>query len=1344
MIRRSLLLLLALVILAVAFTAGYSLLPVRKPEDLLADARTLIGRGQAIEAVKLLDHAEATPVIARTADLRREVWRLRLQAHRALDVSARALTDIENLIADGDASLGLQMDRIYYLAKLGLGEDARTAGLEFVKANPTIGRGRELTGEACKVAYSAQLREAAARLRSEIGFEDEREAVAAMLEMLYRPEGDPSVAAAKDRLAKLYSRESRLAQAWPTLHDQLAVLRSRIQEAGQLFESALEIAGKDEKQRTGLFAAAFQGVAYSLQQAGRIDDLEAQCEIYLGMFSHRWRTDAAVVAAAARYRDGLYESAVEIAERVAPMKTFAADLAAQKFTPGIRSLLLTRILSLYQLKSADDLVAVAATLGPLTEKYRQLMALPNLAWGLVFTLRDVRDNRTGALSWYSDLLMLEPAPQDDEDPLDLLMPLRLKSAAADGQPPADQLAAVDKWIAARPSNPMPMATRARMQLEFGQDAAAMATASGILQERPTDEDALRTLADAADRAYKASQQDGVSLLMQCLQRNTDRPDSPPNPVCYLLCGEAAMKQQHAWIALTCARLAADRFPWSVWPFLLEAKAQRMSGRHDEAIETLDRILARHPDCVDAVQMAFEIRVEHDRPTRKVLSLAIPSIPESLQVLTEALRCAVEDGSPSAAPLAQRAALAPNADANTLGLVAVAYAKQRSAAEGWAALDKALAAPRANDPASADSLLSATLACIEAEMSLRKDEELAQIAAKRMTSLRFSGPEAGEKITRTARTLADAELPATASRLLASALAMDDAIEVRSGATHELAGRLALQLGRVAAARESLTAAVSFEDGTSSAERLARIEWIHGTPGRAIAALAAAPKLTDPALALLLGSTEAARLTKERIAADPEDLLAAFAFALVSAPNTDRMAIEVRQCSLDAQRSALLACTQLEDELLEKTAVEAASAAHSQMPRSLLAALVHARALHRTGDGQGAANVHAALYEEGRRASLLWTEVARASLRGGYEPPRAILAELREMVVKQPGALRPEVLAMLACRAAADADRLGQSDVALGIYADAWRFQPKLTGATVADAEKLRAAGRSVAAVELLHKLRIDAKDNERDAAAKALYRTALEATASMQPASVAALRTLAAADLIAGTAPGEAFAFLLADPIAFASIPAEPALVLANAAMQAACTGKAAWPQAESAVLAVRQRLGAAGALEFVERSLAQFPSIPALWIRRADLRIELGHANNGIADARRMLLLAQDVDATIEFLTLAASTRRSTKADRDLFLALPPQAQMTPAGMLAAGLLALRAGRPEDAERLLAAASTLGPRAIYARALANLMRGTPEARAQARSMFESLRSDYPSNSLARNAGSFAVQLSPN
>ena len=236
------------------------------------------------------------------------------------------------------------------------------------------------------------------------------------------------------------------------------------------------------------------------------------------------------------------------------------------------------------------------------------------------------------------------------------------------------------------------------------------------------------------------------------------------------------------------------------------------------------------------------------------------------------------------------------------------------------LDKALAAPRANDPASADSLLSATLACIEAEMSLRKDEELAQIAAKRMTSLRFSGPEAGEKITRTARTLADAELPATASRLLASALAMDDAIEVRSGATHELAGRLALQLGRVAAARESLTAAVSFEDGISSAERLARIEWIHGTPGRAIAALAAAPKLTDPALALLLGSTEAARLTKERIAADPEDLLAAFAFALVSAPNTDRMAIEVRQCSLDAQRSALLACTQLEDELLEKTAV----------------------------------------------------------------------------------------------------------------------------------------------------------------------------------------------------------------------------------------------------------------------------------------------------------------------------------------------------------------------------------------------------------------------------------------
>ena len=1344
MIRRSLLLLLALVILAVAFTAGYSLLPVRKPEDLLSDARALLGRGQALEAVKLLDHSASSPAIARSADLRRDVWRLRLQAHRALEVPARALEDIENLLQDGDPSLGLQMDRIYYLAKMGRGEDARTAGLEFVKLNPNVGRGRELAGEACKVAYSAQLREAAARLRSEIGFEDEREAVAAMLEMLYRPEGDPSVAAAKDRLSSFYARESRLAQAWPALHDQLALLRSRIQEAGQLFEGALEIAGKDEKQRTGLFAAAFQGVAYSLQQAGRIDDLEAQCEIYLGMFSHRWRTDAAVVAAAARYRDGLYESAVEIAERLAPMKSFGADLAAQKFTPGIRSLLLTRILSLYQLGRADDLGALAAVLGPLAEKNRPLMALPNLAWGLVYTLRDMRDHRTGALAWMTDLLMLEPAPQDDEDPLDLLMPLRLKSAAADGQAPLEQLAAVDKWIAARPSNPMPLATRARMQLEFGQDAAAMATASAILQERPTDEDALRTLADAADRAYKASQQDGVSLLKQCLQRNTDRPDSPPTPICYLLCGEAALKQQHAWIALTCARLAADRFPWSVWPFLLEAKAQRMSGRHDEAIETVDRLLARHPDCVEAVQLAFSLRIEHGRPTREVLSLAIPSIPESMQVLTEALRCAVEDGSPSAAPLAQRAASLPNADADTLGLVAVAYAKQRSAAEGWAALDKALVAPKANDPSSADALLSATLACIEAEKLSRKDEELADIVAKRMTNMRFSGPEAGEKIANSARTLADAKLPATASRLLAAALAMDDAIEVRSGATHELAGRLALQLGRLAAARESLTAAVSFVDGTESAERLARIEWIHGTPGRAIAALAAATKLTDPALALLLGSAEALRLTKERIAADPEDLLAAVPFALISAPSTDVLANELRQGSVQAQRNALLACTQLEDELLEKTAVEAASTAHSQMPRSLLAALVHARALHRTGDGASAANVHAALYDEGRRTSLLWTEVARCTLRGGYEPPRAILAELRVMVAKQPGALRLEVLAMLACRAAADAERLGQPDVALGIYADAWRFQPTLTGATVADAERLRAAGRSTAAVELLHKLRIDAKENDRDTIAKALYRTAIEATPSMQPAAVAALRTAAAADLLAGTGAGEAFAFLLSDKTAFASIPVEPALALSAAAMQAACTGKAAWPHAESAILAVRQRLGAAGALEFVERNVAGYPSIPALWIRRADLRIELGHANNGIADARRMLILAQDVDATLEFLTLAASTRRSTNADRDLFLALPPQSHQTPAGMLAAGMLALRAGRPDDAERLLAAASTLGPRALYARALANLMRGTPEAKATARTMFESLQRDYPSNSLARNAGSFAVQLSPN
>ncbi len=1344
MFRRSLIIVLALALLTLAFTAGYALLPLRKPTDLLDDATAKLARGEAVAAVALLDRSESSPAFARDPELRRKLWTLRLQAHRKLDVAARALADIDNLMADGQDSPGLRMERIYYLAKLGKGEEARAAGLEFTKQNPTVARGLELTGEACKVAYSEPLRNAAAKVRADLGYEDEREGVSALLELLYRPDGDPAVPAAKQRLEALYGKENRLAQAWPAFHDQIAALRGRIQEATQLFQSALELAGQDKTKRSGLFAAAFQGVAYSLQQSGRADDLDAQCEIYLSSFNHQYRTEAAAVAAAARYRDGMFESAVEITNRFAPMATFAADFGAGKFTPHVRSLLLTHCVSLYRLGRLEDLVTLAQTLTPLAANAPSLQGIANLAWGFNHTLRKVQQYRTDSFAWPSDLMMRDAPPQDGPDLLDVVMPLRIESAATDGKPVTELVETIDKWATARPANPLPLMLRARTQLRFGQDAAAMATATSILQARPTDEEALRVLAEAADLAYKASQQDGNSLLMQCLQRNTDRPDSPPHPVCYLLCGESALRQQHPWIALTCARLAADRFPWSEWPFLLEARAQRMLGKREEAVEDLAQLLDRKPESVEALRLAFDICVEDGLPLGNLLWRAAPKLTGADAALTELLRAALDAGSPEALSFARRAATAQSANADLLALAAAALAQHGATAEANQVLQRAHAAPRSQDPKVSQTLLSATLACLCADADTKSDDELSKSVHRELSRAAWRGPETARKLLAAARQLVAAGKPAAASRVLAAALHVDDAIEARDGAAHALAGDLALVLGRPQAAREHYTAAVSFEDGTECAQRLARLELLANANERAVGALAASARPDDPSLLLLLGSADAARVAKDRIAKDTEDLLASIPFLLTDTKRTDSVSLELRGGPSAAIRDTLIACTLLEDPALAATAVERTASATAQMPKSLLVALLHARALHATGDGAGAAAVHARLYDEGRRSPLLWLEVARCSSKGSYDPPRAILAELRALVAKQPATLRPEVVAMLTLQAAAEAERLGQPDVALGIRADAWRIYPAESGARVADAESLRSAGRETAAVELLAALRMVGDEPSRTAAASALYRHALGTAGSMQPAARALLRAQAAEDLAKGRCVGPAFLFLASDTGSMAAEKLATALTWSDAAMAAACAGTADWECAETAIRIVRERNGVAGALAFVERSLARWAFAVPLWLRRSELRIELAEVDDGIADARAILGFTSDPRRSIEFIALAAAHRRSASSDLALVAGAPIEMLASPGGKHAAGLLALREGRPEEAEQLLASAGFDSAVALYARALANTMRKDPAARETARKLFEQLRQRYPSSSLARNVGSFAVQLAPN
>src|SRR5439155_20699464 len=102
--------------------------------------------------------------------------------------------------------------------------------------------------------------------------------------------------------------------------------------------------------------------------------------------------------------------------------------------------------------------------------------------------------------------------------------------------------------------------------------------------------------------------------------------------------------------------------------------------------------------------------------------------------------------------------------------------------------------------------------------------------------------------------------------------------------------------------------------------------------------------------------------------------------------------------------------------------------------------------------------------------------------------------------------------------------------------------------------------------------------------------------------------------------------------------------------------------------------------------------------------RAQQPRAAEGVADARAALAFAAAPELELELMAIAGEERCLQPVDYDRVSHLPETLLDTPAGKYVRGLMALRQGKADAAEPLLAAAA---PRAsgfhLFARALANL-----------------------------------------
>lgn len=1352
MLQRSLQVLILATLFGLLATVLYALLRLRGPEDALREADDLLARGELAKVVSVLDQCDRTAAMQGSPTGREHLLRLRYEAHSRLGNTQAALRDLQNLlplVTESDSSL--RLDQIRLLAQVGRGIEALHAARTFLADHPDHGRALELAGEAGQSAYQEQLRSLLATLERDLGTHGASDARRVLLSCLYRPEGDPAVTTQIERLRSLYAVQPRLQQQWSAVLVQVRDLRGKVQESLDYYARSLEAGGQP--------VAAFSGMAMALEQAGRHDDVLALGETYLRRFRHVYTADAAAVLAWANLRDGFDAAAADVVNRWLPEGTFEQRLGQGALGPNAEDAMLARAFALWRLRDGAALDRLARDLRNLQGAGLLLRQAIHVSGGLASLLRGNLRDAEANLVHATNLLAARPKPLDRIDLLGELMPLRLQLARQRGAPRGEVLDIHATWAKARPGDPKPQRSRLEYHIELGEGTAAFAIVDELLRADPGNEDLLRLQASAASIVYRETNGDGAGLLQQCAQRGVLVPEVP-HPVCLLLCAEAALQAGIPAIARECARLAIDRFPWATWPRLIEAEALLAGGRPTDAFGVLDQQLAASPGSQPAVLSLWlkAHRAAGISPAPRLAEI-VRSCEPTADIATAMLRKALADDPTQASALALAAETMPFADAELLALAARGLAHADQIDRATALLQRATAMHR-TPPAGQSASARRTTADRSAEVAAELAETVAVLLARQAAAAAWSdvdGPDralallhghAFQHANAHAALLAAAEAlaterPRTASALISHALAHADA-EQRSGRAYAAAGRLCLRNGQWQLAESHWTAALSFDDGLTIAEDLARLLVHRSRPDRAAQVLRLCSSPTDPALQLRVGNRKlAASLARAALDADPADLAALCVLELSGTPSQVPCLEPLRRTDEPVQQQLCELLSLLAEPSLARECRPRAVALRAALGESPLGSLLFARAMLAADRPAEAAAIHRTLFAAGANDAAFHREVALAATRLDYPPPPEILRAMRLVALTAPGANSPTIATCVAQDAAREATSGGQPALASAMLAHVWLRWPIASGARVIDALALFERGETNAAVSLLDMLRRQASGRERLAAIDALFGLATR-LGNGDPRTRRAAVASALSILTEEGAYGAPLHYLLE----IGSNAADPRLDddqlrrWLRAHLERCATGGDRPGLGVRSVAALEQRYGAAEALVEVDAVLQRHPAFLPLWRERARLLARLQQADVGIDDLRHLSSYVREAGLSLQLLMLAGEHRRTAPGDADALAALPAADRDSPAGRYTAGLLALRGGRSDAALPLLQQA---GPRPdgsqLWFQALAALSSRDPNGGARAGELFERLAQEWPQSPVARYAQSFARQL---
>jgi hypothetical protein len=1321
MLLKSLQVLIAVALLALAAIVGFALLGFTGPRDTIDEAARHVARGELARAVALLDRA--APSVAGDPVLRERLLRLRANANRDLQKHAAALRDVDELLRALPADEALQLDRIRLLALTGNGQRALATALAFLERHPGHGRALELAGEACQLLYQPTLKALSERCERELPATERDAARTQLWSYLYRPAGDPRIAAALDALAAKYAREPRLQASWHSLGNELAALREQVQQALGYFRGSLEADGEP--------VAAFDAFALSLDLSQRIDDLLVACEIQRRRFTHRYVDAAGADATWALLREQQYPAALATAERwllrgQGPSRT--------EFPEGTRDLLLARTWAAWHVGTAEALARADVDAGP-TWSLRPTPAVAPLTYALRQLSWNGLAEAEKTLRFTADILAGAPPPIDRFDLLPPVATLWLDLLRRRGASEADVEVPLRLWAAVRPGSAAPLIARADVLLERGDRGTAIATLAEACALAADDERLFARYLEVMRAHAATTLQDGPSLLAQCLRRGVELP-VVRHELGYLLCGETALAQGEIAIATKCANAAIDAHPLTRPPRLLAVRTAMARGEHAEAARQSAQLLQRMPPEPETVALALAAHEAARLDPAAVLAVALATMPPDPALQTQLVRAAVAERPREALAFITPAVDAIDAPAELRLVAAAAIAHAGDPERAARLLDAALASPGARSAAARADLGPALAAWCTAASASTPDAQLTAATEARLTAAGALAAPAAPAVLAAARALA-ATHPSTALVLASASIAVAD-VEDRNGADLALLGGLALRAGRWRLAEEHWTAALAFPDGSACAERLARLCLARGRTERALQVEELVTAATDAALAARCGRLErAATLVGADLLADPGDLLTHCTLALVG----ESVLTDWRPVADDERRSRLELLSVLHEPALAPLVLPRLRTLAEQSGPRHTNRLLLARALAGAGDGAGAAAIHRDLPPGALDDPIFLHEVAVAATAPGYEVPPAVRERLLASITSSAVTASPVTLAFAA-------DLFAQAFAAGGApaHADAvrwlaWRHAPRARPLRAADREWIVATQRPADAFAVLAETLRGPHANERGAVIDAMLGLApaiLAERPEQRRTLVAAARGLLRSD----GARGSIVHFLLAHDVRAADASREEPRELLLAHLRHVAAGEDGERSLAATIAALQQELGTNATLATVDALLQAHPTALPLWVARTRLAIGTGDARAAIPRLRTVLRHVDAPELQLAAITWAAEARLATADDIVALTRLPAALRDAAPGRYAAAVLALRAGNPDAALPLFAAAEPRDDGThLLLLGLAALQSRAADGPERARDAFTRLARDYASSSVARNAGSFASQL---